>query len=266
MSITCRDIADLIENSAPVHIAEDWDNVGLLLGSYGQEIKRILICLDVTSEVVREACENKIDMIISHHPLIFKGIKRINEQDFKGRIIHNLIKNNISVYSAHTNLDAAKGGVNEQLAKVIGLSDIKNLKELNIEMSGAECGLGRVGFLEKPQELHEFIENIKNKLGINTVKVVGSAKGKLQKVGVFCGSFDEDYSGIFREKIDVLVTSDIKYHTAVDMIEMGLCAIDAGHFNTERIFAPAIEKMIKDNFPMIEVFISKMERDPFIFS
>ncbi len=133
MSIKCGEITKFFEELAPTNLAEDWDNVGLLLGSKLQDINRILVCLDVTNQVADEAVEKKADLIVSHHPLIFKGIKRLNEDDLKGKILYKLIRNNIGVYSAHTNLDVAVGGVNDVLAKKLQLSDVNNLNRYREE-------------------------------------------------------------------------------------------------------------------------------------
>ncbi len=128
-TVKCSEIIKFMEGLAPVSLAEDWDNVGLIIGSPGQEVKKVLVCLDVTSRVAEEAVEKKVSLIISHHPFIFKGIKRINENEPKGGIIYKLIRNGTGVYSAHTNLDFAVGGINDTLAGILGLSNIKNLKK-----------------------------------------------------------------------------------------------------------------------------------------
>ena len=133
MAVKCGDIIRFMEEFAPPKLAEDWDNVGLLVGSREDEIKKVMVCLDVTPEVIEAAEANNANLIISHHPLIFKGLKRINDGDFKGRMIMNLIRKGINVYSAHTNLDVTKGGVNEQLSRVLGLKNLKNLKRYKTE-------------------------------------------------------------------------------------------------------------------------------------
>ncbi len=129
MSIKCSELMKFMEEFAPVNLAEDYDNVGLLIGSRNQEIKKVLVCLDVTTKVVEEAVEKKVNLIVSHHPIIFKGLKRIVEEDPKGRLLYKLIRNGIGVYSAHTNMDFTHGGINDTLANLLGLSNIRNLKK-----------------------------------------------------------------------------------------------------------------------------------------
>ena len=365
MSVKCDKIAKFIEDMAPTHLAEEWDNVGLMLGSREKEVRRVMVCLDVTSRIANESADKGVDLIVSHHPLIFKGIKRINEQDPKGKIIYKLIKNDISVYSAHTNLDAAEGGINDQLAEILGLKQVRNLKsykrenlykvvvfvpeesvdavrdsmsragagwignysdcsfmvkgtgtfrplentnpyigthgvlekvdeyrletivpqkDLNrvisamidahpyeevaydiypLQLKGKEYGLGKVGFLETPMTLEDFADMVKGRLNIKNVRVIGSAAGQIRKVAVFCGSFDESWSDVIKEGADILVTGDIKYHTALDIIEMGLCVMDAGHFNTEKIMVSRMVEVLRQNFKDIEVIGNSVEDDPF---
>lgn len=267
MNIKVSDINSFFEEKAPLFLAEVWDNVGLLLGSMDKEVHKVLVCLDVTKAVVSEAINLKVNMIISHHPLIFKGIKSICEDSPKGSVIYSLIKNNISVYCAHTNLDVADEGVNEQLAKCIGLTNLKNLREYKVEkVSGKVYGLGRYGELEKPLSLTDLISLVKNKLSVDNIRLIGSIDRDIETVAVFCGSFDEDYSGFLKSKADILLTSDLKYHISADMKEMGLCVIDAGHFNTEKIIVPSLIKQLEKAFPQIVIKGSTVEVDPFKFT
>ena len=368
MSIILSDIIQFMEKLAPPWLAEDWDNVGLLLGSKKQEIKRVITCLDVTSKVVDEAIEKKADLIVSHHPFIFKGMKRIIPEDIKGEQVYKLIRNNIAVYSAHTNLDMAQGGLNEYLASVLGLANVRGLKRhvaekmfklvvfvpeesvdqvrnalsaagtgwignysdcsfmasgigtfkplegtnpyigekdrlekvkeyrletvvpqsrLNtaleamrkahpyeevaydlyrLEKPFKEYSLGSLGVLETPQSLQEFILTVKRSLGIDTVKLIGSVKGNIQKVAVFCGSFDNEFIPIVQNSgADVLVTGDVKHHDALDMAEMGLCVIDAGHYGTERVIVPKLAEWLKQSFVELEVEWNTVEVDPISF-
>lgn len=261
---------NFLEETAPVQLAEEWDNVGLLLGGREQEIGRILLCLDVTAPVVEEAIRLKVDLILSHHPLIFKGIKRIDEDHFKGSLITRLIRNNISVYSAHTNLDAALDGVNRVLADRIGLKHPRNLKDYKAirdvfprDTRHGAFGMGLVGDVPKPVFLEEFIQAVKQALDTPFVRVIGNRASEIRQAAVFCGSFDDDLQILAAKKADVLVTGDVKYHTAVDAVAMELCLIDAGHFHTEKVVLPELEKRICGKLPSLEVFSNKVEADPF---
>jgi dinuclear metal center YbgI/SA1388 family protein len=264
MSIACRNIADFMEEIAPVRLAENWDNVGLLAGSMDREVNRIILCLDVTPEVLKEAVGHRAELIISHHPIIFKGVKRLLTDEPKGRLLNGLLRHDISVYSAHTNLDMAPNGVNDILARRLGLNRAVSYKDCGFpDKDGLRHGLGRVGFLEERQPLDAFILKVKSALEVEHVRVVGNPPGGVHKAAVFCGSFDDDLEPLERHGADVLVTGDVKYHTAVDVLQMGKCVIDAGHFNTEKVVLPELAERLLERFPGLEVFCSGMEKDPF---
>ena len=249
----CRDIMTFVEQTAPLELAEEWDNVGLLVGNGEGKVERIMLCLDITTAAVEEALEKKADLIVTHHPVIFKGLKRLIDGEGKGHLLYTLIRNGINVYAAHTNLDFAVSGVNTQLAASIGLKGVESLGE----------GPGKTGILNTQVNLDDFIKQIKNSLNVPFVRVVGKADHGVKKVAVFCGSFDDNLEVVMKSNVDVLVTGDVKYHTALDAREAGLCIVDAGHFNTEKIVLPEMENALKDNFPGIDVFCFQQEEDPF---
>lgn len=355
-----------MEQLAPLYLAEDWDNVGLIIGDPDQEIKRILVCLDITPQTLDMAVKNNVDLIISHHPLIFKSFKKILTTDHTGMLIHKLIQNNISVYAAHTNLDFAKQGVNQTLAEVLDLQKIENLKtykpqsiykiavfapaehadivrntmslngaghignysdcsfmtdgtgtfkplegsnpyigtqnslehvsEIKIEMIVPEdklnsvittmkenhpyeevaydvykleikqnlYGMGKVGLLPKAFSFNEFISFVKHKLNVENVRVIRPFASKINTVGVFCGSFDPSLLSDIKNKVDVLITGDVKYHTALDIMQSGPCVIDAGHFYTEKAIVPKLAAMLREKFPNIVVFEDNSSPDPFM--
>ena len=252
--VKCQDIIDYIEELAPVELAEEWDNIGLLLGGRQRSVSRILVSLDVTSEVLAFAVNKGVDLIVTHHPVIFGKINRICDDDIKGRQLYTAISNGISVLSAHTNLDYADNGVNEQLAAVLGLSELVKLGR----------GPGRLGVLSKRMCLEDFVSYIKTKLEVPFVRVVGSAASGICKVGVFSGSFDNDLDTLLESDVDAIVTGDLKYHTALDARQAGLCLVDAGHFATERVILPYLTAGLTERFPEIEVIHFKQEADPFI--
>jgi dinuclear metal center YbgI/SA1388 family protein len=251
--ITCHEITEYMEQIAPSELAEEWDNTGLLVGDAQSRIGKVMLCMDITAASVDEAIARKADLIITHHPVIFKGLKRLVAADPKGAALYGLIRNNIAVYSAHTNLDYAAGGVNTQLALLLGLKQT--------EILGA--GPGKTGLLSKTMPLAQYIKLVKKALDVPFVRVVGNTERTVEKVAVFSGSFDDDIEAVLKSGADVLVTGDLKYHTALDAAEVGLCMIDAGHFNTERIVLPALEAKLVRKFPQLEVFCFIKEEDPF---
>lgn len=252
--VKCYEIIAFLEKLAPQELAEEWDNTGLLVGNRNDSIIRIMICLDVTLASINEAVAKKADLIITHHPVIFEGIKRITEQDFKGKQLYKLIHNGLSVYSAHTNLDYADSGVNTCLASNLGIHDTVVMGK----------GPGKCGMLEQRMSLEEFTRHVKKSLQVPFLRVVGHAASGIQKVAVFSGSFDGDLDAVLESGADALVTGDLKYHTALDAQEAGICIIDAGHFSTEKIVLPYLAQVIGEAFPDVEILTFTEECDPFL--
>lgn len=365
MGTVCADIMEYLEKIAPLHLAEEWDNPGLIVGSRQQEINRVAICLDATPAVIQGAVEKGVDLIVSHHPFLFKGLKKINKEDDKGKSVYKLIQNNIGVYSAHTNLDAADQGLNSHLAALLGLKDIGNLKDYKmdrnykivvfvpedsiesvreamgnagagwmgnyshcafmaggmgtfkpldganpyigskgklervaeyrletivpkdklkavvdamlgshpyeevaydlyaLEQGGKGYSFGKTGILEEALDIDGFVALTKKALNIGNLRLIGKDKRLVKRVAVFSGSFDGDLEVLAKKDIDVLVTGDVKYHTALDIVDKGLCVIDAGHFGTERIIVPRLAELLKSRFNNLEIWSNDVEKDPF---
>ena len=225
--VTCRDIMDIMEQIAPASLAEEWDHPGLLVGSPAKEVQRILVVLDVNEASVSYALTKKCDMIISHHPLIFGSIKAIRTDNAMGWKLKNLLDSNIAVFAAHTNLDSAQGGVNDVLAKKIGLIRLRAL---------GEGAIGRIGELDQPLEQDEFAAMVKKRLGLEFVRVVRrhvNAEGLSRRVALCSGSGAEYIPVAAAACADAYVTGDVKYHDAQRAAELGLFVVDAGHFGTE---------------------------------
>jgi dinuclear metal center YbgI/SA1388 family protein len=248
--IRCRDVLEFLQELAPFELAEEWDNVGLMAGSENKNVNRMLLCLDVTAAAINKAADIQADLIVTHHPLIFKGLKRVTEDDIQGSRIYAAI----SVISAHTNLDHADTGVNARLASVLGLSDT--------EVFGR--GPGRVGILKKKTSLEAFVCHVRKCLDVPHVAVIGRAPAGVRKVAVFSGSFDDDLCAVKNSGADVTVTGELKYHTALDAREAGMCFIAAGHFHTERVVLPYLAEALAERFPETEVICFEQEADPFI--
>lgn len=260
------EILEYINEFAPWKYAEEWDNVGLMLGSRNCEVKKLMVCMDVTSKTIREAIDQKADLIVSHHPFLFSKLNSIDFDTVKGQQISELIRNNICVISAHTNLDVAAGGVNDTLAKAVGLTDVGMLKAYVPKGTGTELGMGKIGELPAKLSFSEFINNVKAKLGTANLRIIGVQPEFVKNAAVFCGSFDGDLEAIKRSGVDVLLTGDLKYHTALDAAEMGLCIIDAGHFATEHLITNKLKEILKNRFNKAEIVCSEQEKDPFIFA
>lgn len=258
--VKVKEIYHHIRQLAPEELAEDWDNIGLLLGDGNQNVTKILVCLDITTNVVREAIENKVNLIISHHPLIFKAIKKLDYGSFKNNIIRDLIKNNISVISAHTNLDSSRLGLNDYLASKLSLQETKPLIS---NMIDSEAGLGRIGILENEMPIEEFVECVKEKLELNFVKLIRSNDNSIKKIAVLGGS-GASFLNDIPEDIDIYLTGDVGYHEAIDAIEMDKNILDIGHF-AEKISKELLKEFLErlDISKYYTVISAKSERDPF---
>lgn len=368
MPVLIKDIARYLEQVAPPGLAEEWDNVGLLVGDAGRQVRRVLTALDVTPDVLEEARQVNADLIVAHHPVIYKPIKGVTGGTYQGRLLLKAINANISIYCMHTNYDAAQDGLNDILARELGLLNIRGLNEYKsdalykvvvfvpveavekvrnamsemgagfignyrdctfsvkgigtfrpLEGSNPYIGtkgeaesvdeyrlesiigerelpgmlkrmieahpyeepaydvyklsapakkywLGRVGELGKEMTVDEFIEFVREKLGAGILQLAGGRVGSIRKAAVFCGSFDGNMKGIMRENPDVLLTGEIKYHNALELVETGVKIIQAGHFNTERLMEKEIAALIGARFPQVDSMASKASADVFEYS
>lgn len=241
-------IIEKIDAFAPRSLAEEWDNPGFLCGNIKKDIKRVLLALDINLKTIEEAIENKCDMIISHHPMFFKGLKSIDFSTPEGKAVGLLVKNDVCVFSAHTNLDAAENGINQKLAELFNLSNIKVLDPID-----EKTGIGRFGTLSQEMTAEDFSELVKEKLNTPFVKISGE---KIIKKLAICSGSGAEYFHLAKENgCDALLTADVKYHTAIEAEENGICLIDAGHFPTEKLVCD-IFKEILEVLP-IELIVSK---------
>lgn len=234
------EILKKIDAFAPFSLAYEWDNVGLLCGDENAEVTGICVCLDASKEAIQRAIDEKCNLIVTHHPFIYNKLGAIDYNSYFGQMVTSLIKNNICLISAHTNIDKAQNGINQRLAKRLSLMDIKILEE-----DEQNNGLGRMGTLEKETTLFEFAEKVKKTLK-TPVRIVGDREKRIKTVAVGGGSCIE-IADIAKEKgCDVLVTGDVKYHQAQDLVRDGLCIVDAGHYATEICVLDIFEEIFCD--------------------
>ncbi len=247
-------IIKYFESKFPPEIAYEWDNCGLQVGTLNHKTEKVLVSLDVTKEVVKEAIRLKADLIFSHHPLMFKPMSNIVFDSPKGWIIKNLIQNNISVYSAHTNFDQAEGGMNDVLADRLHLKDVKLLDE--------EYNIGRYGTVETIS-LDAFVKQVKQTFNLDSVKVIGKTDKTIEKVAISGGSGSHHMYAAKKMNCDVYLTGDITYHTALDAIQLGITLIDVGH-HVEKVFVDEIVQMLGKQFPDVSFVASEIDSNPYI--
>ncbi len=256
--ITVQTIAEALNRIAPPRLAEEWDNVGLLVGEPNSEVKRILVCLDVSLAAIERAIYLGAEMIVSHHPMIFRPIKNVRLDLPLGRRLKALIKNDIAVFAAHTNLDSAEGGVNDVLAARLGLIDVKPL-----DQSSEELTLGRLGRLETEMSAREFAGHVKRVLRADFVRLIDAGDFSIKKVGICGGAGAEFISKAKFYGADAFVTGDVKYHEAQAAVDNGIHVIDAGHFATEHPIVEVLAEKLRAEFEQLDVVVFDGESDVF---
>lgn len=259
MSLKIQDIADIMEEFAPVRLKEDFDNVGLMVGDAEKEVTSILIALDCTLDIIEEAKDKGCNLIISHHPLLFKKPSSITTETLLGKKIINLIKNDISLYSSHTNLDATKDGINDI---IMSLLEFKNSEIISINKNSMDnlSGFGRIAMLSTPITLDELCDRVKDSLDITSLKYIGNEKKIIKKVAVINGSGNDFLIKAKNLGAECIITGDSTYHYALDLAEEGICLVDAGHFHTEWPAMQIVGKWLQNRIKLmghnIEIILS----------
>lgn len=250
----CKEIIETIEKDYPPKCALSWDNVGLLAGRDDKKVGKIYVALDATDEVVEQAIVAGADMIVTHHPLIFSGMKRVNNQDFIGRRLLKLIQHDISYYAMHTNYDVK--GMAELSADYLKLEHPQVLDVTGEDESGNEEGIGRIGLVPSNQRgmcLKDYCEEVKKAFSLQTVKVFGNLEQEVHRVAICPGSGKSDIEQAIEKGADVYVTGDIGHHEGIDAVARGLAIMDAGHYGVEHIFINDMADYLEKHFPDIQV-------------
>lgn len=258
-----KEIYEFLNTKAPFNSQLGFDNSGFLVGREQREVSRILVALDITEKVVCEAVKIGADLIVSHHPVIWDGAKSVTDATILGRKLLALIENGVAAISAHTNLDAAAGGVNDLLAEKLGLTDTKLLKTYGVYEDGTPYGIEEIGIYSAgPVSLAVFAQHVKKVLGSNGVRYV-DAGCPVKLVAVGGGSCSGSLKDVYEAGCDTFVTADIKYDTFLDAAALGINLIDAGHYPTENVVCPQLAAWLRDGFPDIEVVVSNIHKEVF---
>ena len=243
----CSEIITLLEQEYGKEYACDWDNVGLLAGRRDKEVKKILLALDATDEVVEQAAEGAYDMLITHHPMIFGAIKRVTDEDMVGRRLLSLIRSDISYYAMHTNFDSAPGCMADLAAERIGICGGEPLEAMG-EENGVLYGIGKTGSLETPVTGMELARRVKETFGLPFVTVYGEGlweKELVVRAAVCPGSGGSTIQAALEKGAQALITGDIGHHAGIDAAAQGLMIIDAGHYGLEHIFMDYMEGYLR---------------------
>jgi dinuclear metal center YbgI/SA1388 family protein len=286
MTATVSDIIELMDDIAPPCLAEEWDNVGLQIGDRRWAVRKLGIALDAGLNVVNAACRMEADMLITHHPLIFKPLMSLDCQTPLGATLQTAIQQRLSIFSAHTNLDKSKGGLNDILARRIDLQDCTVLEaprfydcgtrslddgghaEGNDRQSNQYEGLGRVGRLPEPMTLADFALAVKKKLNLKSIRTVGNHDLVVKNAAVCTGSGSSLLKTFFDSGAQVYISGDLRFHDARDVEAAGLAMIDIGHFPSEYLMVESLVRRLTQKVAQnrwdVEVFACGNEADPFI--
>ncbi|MCR4611920.1 MAG: Nif3-like dinuclear metal center hexameric protein [Lachnospiraceae bacterium] len=236
-----KDLINKLDNHSPIDAAMDWDNVGLLVGDYDKEVKKIYIALDATDEVIEHAIDANADLLLTHHPLIFSGLKRITADHFIGRRIMKLIRHDISYVAFHTNFDVF--GMGDVVAKRLELRDCVPLDVTY----GDDEGIGRIGDAVTPVSLKQLAKDVKDKFDLSAVNVYGDTDKIMKRIAVCPGSGKSDIDNAVAGGADVLITGDIGHHDGIDSVAKGMAIIDAGHYGLEHLFIDYMSEFLMGN-------------------
>ena len=244
-----NDLLRFLTGFAPLELQLDFDNSGFLVGHGDAEVKRVLLALDITNDVIEEAIQKEANLIISHHPIIFHPLASLTDNGAGSKVMR-LAENRIAAICMHTNLDIADGGVNDVLIRLLGASCTDSLDK---------DGCGRVGFLPEPLSLERFLKHCKSILHTNGIRYVNAGK-PVQKLAVMGGAGADSLRDAYEKGCDTYVTADVKYHQFLDALELGVNLIDADHFCTENPIIPVLAEMLEKAYPNIRFLISEKHR------
>lgn len=262
--MNCRQLLHTIEFLCPPAHAENWDNPGLIAGDYDKDIKKIYIALDATSEVIDEAIRQNCDLIITHHPLVFSGLRQINSDDFTARRLLKLIRNDICCYAMHTNFDVDVMG--DLAADMLGLLETSVLQVTGQKfVAGAyeDIGIGTHGILPEAMTLRDCAELVKTVFDIPDVRIFGDPDQIVRTAAMCPGSGKDLLSDVKRVHADVYISGDFGHHNGLDAVEQGIMVIDAGHQGIEKIFVKYMKDYIEKHIEGVEV-MTEDSRPPFL--
>ena len=256
-----KDIWNEMDQWAPFETQMDFDNAGFLVGRWEQEVHKIVVALDITEAVADEAAEWGANLIVAHHPVIFHPVKRLTDETPTGRTLLKLAERGIAAICAHTNLDAAQGGVNVCLAQTLGLTELEQLHQDGVDRNGQPYGIGRVGLCSNPGVTAEvYAAFVKERLQAAGVRFVDSGK-PVRRVAVGGGSCGSMLSDARAAGCDTFVTADVKYDQFLEAKALGINLMDAGHYATEHVVCAQIVQYLSLKFPELPVKVAQTHRE-----
>ena len=258
--VRIQDIAAAIERIAPLRFQDDFDNSGLQVGFPSSETGRVLVCLDVTEDVVKEAADKGCGLIVSHHPLLFRALRQVSDSTYQQRCAVEAIRRGIGIYSAHTSLDNAPGGVNHRIASLIGM---ENLQWLSPKPDG-ESGSGLVGNLREPLKDDEFLCVLKDRFGVSCLMHSQTAGRTVSRVALCGGAGAFLLPDAIREGADCFVCGEFHYHDYFE--NKGVLLAELGHYQSEQFTIELLAEMLGSAFPGLEVIKTSIDTNPIRYS
>ncbi len=264
-----------LEQFAPLELAESWDNVGLLLGDPAREVRTILTCLTLTPDVAAEAVQQQVDLIVTHHPILFRPVQKLTTATAEGAMLLELAAQRIAVYSPHTAFDSARHGINQQWAERLKLEQIQPLipKEATTGTAigtttkiTAPVGTGRFGCLPQPVSLEQLRGQVEQLTGQTVLPFVGTRQQPVQNIAIACGAAAEFLHNAHQLGCDVLITGEARFHACLEARSLGISLIITGHYASEHFACEHLAEILKQQFPELKIFASQQETDPIQFA
>ena len=249
-------VLDFLRQLAPLAVAESWDNVGHLWGDSQGTVARVMTCLTLSPDVAEEAIAKRAELIVVHHPILFRAVQRLTHETPAGAMLLALARHGVAVYSAHTAYDNAEEDINRQLADRLGLEGVAPLRVVET------AEVGRLGRLPQPRTLKELIADVKRQIGVSELQYVGSPELRVERVAIGCGSGAEFLGDALRQNCQVLLTGEARFHACLEARERGLALILLGHFASEQPAMRVLADQIRKRFPALTVWASTVESDP----
>jgi dinuclear metal center YbgI/SA1388 family protein len=260
---TVKQLYDLLDRKAPFRTQMDFDNAGFLVGRGDRTVTRVLVALDITPEVIAEAAEKGCQLILAHHPVIWGKLGQVTDESATGRKVLALIEKGIAAICAHTNLDAAEGGVNTALAQRLGLENPVPLETDGVDEAGRPYGIGRVGNLPGgPLSLADFARKAKENLGLTGIRAM-DAGVPVHRVAVGGGACGSMLPQVKAMGCDTFLTSDLKHDLYLEARDLGINLLDAGHYSTEAVVCPVLAQWVREAFPDLEVLEAEGQGEVF---
>ncbi len=264
-TMTVAECIAVLEKYAPLDLAEDWDNVGLLLGQREAPLEKVMTCLTLSTDVAHEAIEGGADLIVTHHPILFQPTQRLTDETDEGSVILSLAASGVAVYSPHTAFDSAAEGINQQLAEGLKLSGVAPLRPRD-DADPSRLGSGRFGQLGSECTLEGFMDQVRQLLGVQIIGFVGESAASVRTVGIACGSAAEFLKEAEHCGCDVLLTGEARFHACLEARARRVALVLPGHYATERHAVESLAQMLGRTLPGVECWASRVEEDPLQWS